>query len=97
MQRGLRALKDELGDEVVVIADLCLCEYTEHGHCGILNGNTVDNDPTIEAYGRIAVSQAQAGADLVAPSGMMDGQVGAIRSRASRQRDPVAVQRRTDR
>jgi porphobilinogen synthase len=80
VQRALRAAKEELGDEAVVIADLCLCEYTEHGHCGILRGESVDNDPTIEAYGRIAVSQADAGADLVAPSGMMDGQVGAIRA-----------------
>lgn len=79
-QRGIRALKEELGDEALVIADLCLCEYTDHGHCGILKGDTVDNDPTIEAYGSIAVSQAEAGADLVAPSGMMDGQVRAIRS-----------------
>jgi porphobilinogen synthase len=79
-QRALRAVKDELGDEAVVIADLCLCEYTDHGHCGILRGEAVDNDPTIEAYGRIAVSQADAGADVVAPSGMMDGQVAAIRT-----------------
>ena len=79
-QRGIRALKDELGDEALVIADLCLCEYTDHGHCGILKGEAVDNDPTIEAYGRIAVSLAEAGADLIAPSGMMDGQVGAIRA-----------------
>jgi porphobilinogen synthase len=78
-QQGLRALKDELGDDSVVIADLCLCEYTEHGHCGVLDGEEVDNDPTLEIYGRIAVSQANAGADLVAPSGMMDGQVAAIR------------------
>ncbi|MFN2389566.1 MAG: porphobilinogen synthase [Actinomycetota bacterium] len=80
VQRGLGALKDELGDDAVVIADLCLCEYTDHGHCGILAGHDVDNDRTIEAYGRIAVSQAAAGADIVAPSGMMDGQVGAIRA-----------------
>jgi porphobilinogen synthase len=79
VQRGLRALKDELSDEIVVIADLCLCEYTEHGHCGILRGEDVDNDTTIEAYGRIGSSQAAAGADIVAPSGMMDGQVGVIR------------------
>ena len=79
VQRGLRALKDELGDETLVIADLCLCEYTDHGHCGILKGSEVDNDPTLDAYARIALSQAQAGADIVAPSGMMDGQVGAIR------------------
>lgn len=83
VQRGLRALKEELGDEVLVIADLCLCEYTDHGHCGVLSGDgvgAVDNDPTLELYARIAVSQVAAGADIVAPSGMMDGQVGAIRS-----------------
>ncbi len=79
-QLGLKALKDELGDSAVVMADLCLCEYTDHGHCGILKGETVDNDPTIEAYARIAIAQAEAGADVVAPSGMMDGQVGAIRA-----------------
>jgi len=79
VQRGLRALKDEIGDEAIVIADLCLCEYTEHGHCGILAGDRIDNDRTIEAYGDVAVSQAEAGADIVAPSGMMDGQVATIR------------------
>jgi len=79
VQRGLRALKDELGNETLVIADLCLCEYTDHGHCGILKGSEVDNDPTLDAYARVALSQAEAGADIVAPSGMMDGQVGAIR------------------
>ena len=79
-QQGLRALKDELGDDFVVIADLCLCEYTDHGHCGVLKGHEVDNDPTLDVYRRIAVSQAEAGADVVAPSGMMDGQVGAIRA-----------------
>ena len=79
-QVALRAVKDELGDDFVVIADLCLCEYTDHGHCGILDGETVANDPTLEVYARIATSHALAGADIVAPSGMMDGQVGAIRS-----------------
>lgn len=79
-QIGIRALKDELGDDAVVIADLCMCEYTDHGHCGILRGETVDNDPTIAAYAQIAIAQAAAGADVVAPSGMMDGQVAAIRS-----------------
>ena len=79
LQQGLRAVKDELGDDSVVIADVCLCEYADHGHCGVLSGEQVDNDPTIEIYGRIAVSQARAGADLVAPSGMMDGQVAAVR------------------
>ncbi len=79
-QVGLRALKDELGDDLVVIADLCLCEYTDHGHCGVLDGRTVANDATLEVYAHVAIAQAEAGADVVAPSGMMDGQVGAIRS-----------------
>jgi porphobilinogen synthase len=79
-QVALRAVKDELGDDFVVVADLCLCEYTDHGHCGVLDGEQVANDPTLEIYGRIAVAQATAGADMVAPSGMMDGQVSAIRS-----------------
>ncbi|MGH2724747.1 MAG: porphobilinogen synthase [Actinomycetota bacterium] len=79
-QEGLRALRRELGDEAVLIADLCLDEYTDHGHCGILSEDgEVDNDRTLELYRRIAASQAGAGADLVAPSGMMDGQVAAIR------------------
>src|SRR6202022_2768672 len=74
-------LKDELGDTIVVIADLCLDEYTDHGHCGVLDDHgQVKNDETIELYGRVAVAQAEAGADVVAPSGMMDGQVGAIRT-----------------
>ena len=79
-QRAISALRDELGDEHVVIADLCLCEYTSHGHCGLLHeDNTVNNDATLERYAEIAVAQAAAGADVVAPSGMMDGQVSAIR------------------
>jgi porphobilinogen synthase len=79
-QRGLRVLREELGDDRVVLADLCLDEYTDHGHCGVLDheGN-VDNDRTVELYRRIAVVQADAGADMVGPSGMMDGQVAAIR------------------
>ncbi len=79
-QVALRRLRDEFGDEVVVMADLCLDEYTSHGHCGILRADgTVDNDATLDLYGRAAVAQAKAGAAVVAPSGMMDGQVGAIR------------------
>jgi porphobilinogen synthase len=79
-QQGLRALRDELGDDAVLFSDLCLDEYTDHGHCGVLDEEgAVDNDRTLELYRRIAVSQAAAGADLVAPSGMMDGQVAAIR------------------
>jgi porphobilinogen synthase len=79
-QVALRALRDEFGDDLVLMADLCLDEYTSHGHCGVLrNDGTVDNDATLELYGRVAVAQADAGASVVAPSGMMDGQVGAIR------------------
>ena len=79
-QQGLRALKEELGEDAVIVADLCLCEYTDHGHCGVLDGSEVDNDRTLAIYRKIAVAQAEAGADLVAPSGMMDGQVGEIRA-----------------
>jgi porphobilinogen synthase len=79
-QLAIHALRDEFGDEAVVVADLCLDEYTDHGHCGVLNErNEVDNDATLELYRRIAVVQAEAGADMVGPSGMMDGQVAAIR------------------
>jgi porphobilinogen synthase len=79
-QQGLRALRRELGGDAVLMADLCLDEYTDHGHCGVLTADgDVDNDRTVDLYRRIAVSQAAAGADLVAPSGMMDGQVAAIR------------------
>jgi porphobilinogen synthase len=80
VQVALRSLRDEFGDDLVVMADLCLDEYTTHGHCGVLRDDgTVDNDQTLELYARTAVVQAQAGAAVVAPSGMMDGQVGAIR------------------
>ena len=79
-QRGIRALKDEIGDDALVIGDVCLCEYTDHGHCGVVSDGIVDNDTTIESYAQIATSQVHAGADIVAPSGMMDGQVGAIRA-----------------
>jgi porphobilinogen synthase len=78
-QRALETVKGELGDGFVVIADLCLCEYTDHGHCGVLDGTAIDNDATLDVYARIAVAQAAAGADMVGPSGMMDGQVRAIR------------------
>ena len=79
VQRAMRTAKREFPD-LTVIGDVCLCEYTSHGHCGVLKGTTVDNDPTVELLARTAVSQAQAGADIVAPSDMMDGRVGAIRS-----------------
>ncbi|HYX43441.1 MAG TPA: porphobilinogen synthase [Acidimicrobiales bacterium] len=80
-QVALRDLRDEVGDALVLVADLCLDEYTASGHCGVLAPDgTVDNDATLELYGRVAAAQAEAGADVVAPSGMMDGQVAAIRS-----------------
>jgi len=80
VQRALRRLRDAFGPDALLIADLCLCEYTDHGHCGVLDGETVANDRTLELYQRIALAQAEAGADVIAPSGMMDGQVGAIRT-----------------
>jgi porphobilinogen synthase len=81
VQVALRALRQEVGKEMVLVADLCLDEYTDHGHCGVLRpGGDVDNDATLALYGKVAVAQAEAGADMVAPSGMMDGQVGAIRA-----------------
>jgi porphobilinogen synthase len=80
VQVALRRLADELGGDMVVIADLCLDEYTDHGHCGILDSRgEVDNDLTLERYADVALAQAAAGAHVVAPSGMMDGQVAAIR------------------
>ncbi len=86
VQLALQDLNGDVGDRMVVMADLCVDEYTSHGHCGVLDGpagdprTSVDNDATLEIYGRIAVAQANAGAHMVAPSGMMDGQVGAIRA-----------------
>jgi porphobilinogen synthase len=81
VQKALRDLSAEVGDSTVLIADLCLDEYTDHGHCGILTpSGEVDNDTTLERYASIAVAQAAAGVEVVAPSGMMDGQVGAIRT-----------------
>jgi porphobilinogen synthase len=81
VQVALRNLRDEVGDDLVLIADDCLDEYTDHGHCGVLDANgNVDNDATLERYAAIAIAQADAGADVIAPSGMMDGQVGAIRT-----------------
>jgi porphobilinogen synthase len=83
IQQGIRAIKEAV-PELLLITDVCFCEYTSHGHCGVLNDNTgrmdVDNDATLELLGRQAVSHARAGADMVAPSGMMDGMVAAIRA-----------------
>jgi porphobilinogen synthase len=81
VQVALRNLRDEVGDALVLMVDDCLDEYTDHGHCGIVGADgEVDNDATLERYASIAVAQADAGADVIAPSGMMDGQVGAIRA-----------------
>ena len=80
VQVALKNLRDDHGDSIVTIADLCVDEYTDHGHCGVLTPTGgVDNDATLELYQKVALAQAEAGADMVAPSGMMDGQVGAIR------------------
>lgn len=80
-QQAISRLRDRFGDDVAIMADLCVDEYTSHGHCGILNAaGDVDNDATLEIYALAAVAQATAGAHVVAPSGMMDGQVGAIRA-----------------
>lgn len=81
VQKAVRAIKKKTGDDLIVITDLCLCEYTSHGHCGMVSENhEILNDPTLEILGKTAVSHARAGADIVAPSGMMDGMVGAIRN-----------------
>jgi porphobilinogen synthase len=78
VQQAVRAVKDRVPN-LLVITDVCLCEYTSHGHCGVVEDGTVRNDPTLELLARVAVSHAEAGADVVAPSDMMDGRVGAIR------------------
>jgi porphobilinogen synthase len=81
VQLAVRALKQALPDGPLVITDVCLCEYTDHGHCGVLaQDGAVDNDATLELLSRVAVSHARAGADMVAPSDMMDGRVGALRT-----------------
>ena len=78
VQKAIRKLK-ELNKDLYVITDVCMCEYTDHGHCGILSGSNVDNDETLSFLGKIALSHAEAGADMVAPSDMMDGRIGYIR------------------
>ncbi|HJN39291.1 MAG TPA: porphobilinogen synthase [Chloroflexota bacterium] len=79
VQEAIRRIKDA-APELTVITDVCLCAYTNHGHCGVLDGETIDNDRSVAAIARVALSHAQAGADVVAPSDMMDGRVGAIRA-----------------
>ncbi|MHB8918532.1 MAG: porphobilinogen synthase [Desulfocucumaceae bacterium] len=84
VQQAVRKLKDEF-PELLVITDVCLCEYTDHGHCGLIEGDTVKNDPTLDLLARTALSHVRAGADMVAPSDMMDGRVAAIRARLDRE------------
>ncbi|WP_436512716.1 porphobilinogen synthase [Clostridium thermobutyricum] len=79
VQRAVRRIK-EINKDLLVITDVCMCEYTDHGHCGILDGEYVDNDKTLEYINKIALSHAKAGADMIAPSDMMDGRVGTIRN-----------------
>jgi porphobilinogen synthase len=78
VQRAIRAIKEKV-PEILVVTDVCLCEYTSHGHCGMIEKGEVDNDMTLEVLAEQAVSHAKAGADMVAPSAMMDGQIGALR------------------
>ena len=80
LNRGIAAVREEVGDDLVIMSDVCLDEFTDHGHCGVLDDNgVVDNDTTLEIYGRMAVEQARAGAHVLGPSGMMDGQIAVIR------------------
>jgi porphobilinogen synthase len=79
VQKAARKLKSEFKEELVIIGDVCLCEYTSHGHCGVIRDGEVQNDETLELLGKTAVSQAEAGVDIVAPSAMMDGQIFTIR------------------
>jgi porphobilinogen synthase len=79
VQRSIRLVRETFGEKIAVITDVCLCQYTSHGHCGLVVDRKIDNDTSIEALARVAVSHARAGADIVAPSAMMDGQVQAIR------------------
>lgn len=79
VQKAIRTIKEQYKNDIYVITDVCMCEYTSHGHCGILKGEYVDNDMTLNYLKEIAVSHAKAGADMVAPSDMMDGRIGVLR------------------
>ncbi len=79
VQRAVSLIRKEIGDQLAIVTDVCLCQYTTQGHCGLVNDGTIDNDRSIETLAKIATSHARAGADIVAPSAMMDGQVKAIR------------------
>ena len=90
--QAVRALKSAYGDRLVVMTDVCLCAYTDHGHCGVVAGDRIDNDATLPLLDRMALAHARAGADVVAPSDMMDGRVGSIREALDRDRlDHVAI------
>jgi len=80
VNRSLRALKEKFGDDIITITDVCLCAYTDHGHCGFVKDGRILNDPSVEQLAKMAVSHAKAGADIVSPSDMMDGRVGGIRN-----------------
>lgn len=84
VQNAIRSLKDAI-PQLIVTTDVCLCEYTSHGHCGVVKGNDVDNDATLDLLAGMALSHAKAGADMVAPSDMMDGRVGTIRKKLDEQ------------
>ncbi|MDX1596349.1 MAG: porphobilinogen synthase, partial [Nitrosopumilaceae archaeon] len=79
VQKAIAQIKENFGDKMLVMADVCLCQYTSTGHCGIIQNNKIDNDTSNETLAKIAVSQAKAGVDVVSPSAMMDGQVASIR------------------
>lgn len=81
VQQSIEKIKDEFGDKIVVISDVCMCQYTSHGHCGIIKDNIIENDNTLRTLSKIALSHAKAGVDIVAPSAMMDGQVKALRDK----------------
>ena len=92
VQKALRKAREEFQEELYLITDVCMCEYTSHGHCGILHGHEVDNDKTLDYLARTALSHVEAGADMVAPSDMMDGRVRAIREcldRAGHKETPI--------
>ena len=79
VQKAITQIRKEFGDKIVIMADVCLCQFTSTGHCGIIQGDKIDNDTSLDTLAKIAVSQAKAGVDTVSPSAMMDGQVAAIR------------------
>lgn len=80
IQKAVKKIKKELGEGLIIITDTCLCEYTDHGHCGVMKGGQLLNDKTLDLLGKVALSQAESGADIIAPSGMIDGQVKMIRN-----------------